>query len=391
MKRILRVALPLALVIGGLSCAGFMIAMSGSAEKNEADAAVTPVEVFEAHAERVPTRVDATGTVAPEQQIVLSPEVAGAIVEVAPNLMPGGRFAKGETLARIDSRDYSIAVAAEERGVRQAELELELEQGRQRTAAREWEVLGDGRPAADAPLAVRTPHLEVAKVGLEAARGSLTRAQLNLGRTRLKAPFDAVVVSESVDVGQYVGPGTQVATLVGTDALRVTVSVPVDRLGLLDLPADGRRGASAKVIQDLGGGRQVVRQGELVSLSGQLDPQTRTAQLLVRIEQPFRGDGLPLLPGAYVSVELEGRPVEGAYAVPRVAVYDGQTVWLADAENRMEKRTVSVLWADERLAVVTEGLNPGDRVITTPLSLPIAGSPVDVQRTVAALDGPEKR
>lgn len=387
MKRTLRILLPIAFVVLGLACAGLMMLASSGAEKTTPEVATIAVEVFEARPGNARTRVDATGTVQPARQVTITPEIAGRIVEVSPELMPGGRFEAGDTLARIDPRDFAIAVRAEQAALRQAELELELEQGRQETARREWEVLGGGRDASEAPLALRGPQLEVVEQRVEAARGALQRAEINLSRTRLRAPFDSVVVSEQVDVGQYVAPGSAVATLVGTRELWVSVSVPVERVGLLQLSQPGARdGSPAEVVQRLGDGRSIRRDGTVLRLNGQLEASTRTAQLLIAIEEPFREDGLPLLPGAYVDVRIEGRSIPGAFAIPQVAIYDGDTVWIADDQDRLASRTVEVVWGDERVAVLRAGLEDGDRVVTTPLALPLEGTPLDIQRSVASLE-----
>ena len=82
--------------------------------------------------------------------------------------------------------------------------------------------------------------------------------------------------------------------------------------------------------------------------------------------------------GAFVDVSLEGRRVEDALAIPRTAVYDGDTVWVVGDDTTLERRTVQTGWSlDDRLQVLS-GLEPGDQIVTTPLSAPIAGTRVQL-------------
>ena len=99
----------LMLALGVAGAAG-VIAASGAAEKGAPPLRVDLVEARTLQAADAQARVQATGTVLPDQQIVLSPEVAGRITWVSGQLVPGGRLQAGDSLARIDSRDYQIAV-----------------------------------------------------------------------------------------------------------------------------------------------------------------------------------------------------------------------------------------------------------------------------------------
>ena len=350
----------------------------------------TRVEVVQVDAEDLTARVQATGVVQPAQQVALTPQVSGRIVWQSKKLEPGSRVEKGTVLARIDPTEFELLAEQARSSVRTAEVELELEKGRQRSAAREWALLGDGRDPEDAPLALRKPQLEASKQGLAAAQSSLKQAELNLQRTYLIAPFNAVVLDESIDVGQVVGPTTVAATLVGTDEVWVKVSVPVDQLPAVVLPRDDEEsdeptGSPARIEQRLGGRSSIVRNGSVARLMGQLDPQTRTAQLLVAVPNPMEAaEGeLPLLPGAYVDVAIDGKLMRDVFRVPRNALENGERVWVVDSENALRSRTVTIGWREADDVIVTSGLEDGSRLVVSPLALPIEGMPVDPVKRVA--------
>jgi len=374
---IAKAIVPIVLIALGVGGARTMMASKKKAEKAPAEAKVSAVEFVQVTAGSPAAQITGTGVVEGDKQVSLSALVSGEVVWVAAGLDPGGRFSSGASLLRVDPRDYEVGVAQEQARVRQAEVEFELETQRQGTALREWELLGGGKDPAASPLALRKPQLESAQRNVESAKAGLTRAQLNLERATLRAPFNAMVLSETVEKGQLLAPGASVVTLVGTDRFRVKVSVPVDKLTQIAIPGvNGKVGSPVRVVQDLGSGPAIERTGKVVGLAGQLDAQTRTADIFVGIDKPLAGDGLPLLPGAFVSVLIEGIAIDGAIAVPRSAIVGGDAVWTVSSEDKLVRKTVAIAWQDAQQAFITRGIEPGARVLTTPPSLPIEGAAV---------------
>lgn len=375
MKLLTKVLIGLATVlvfVAGIGIAVALVLAAPAATSSERPAIVVPVEVVDVQREAVPAVFQVRGVVEAARQVALSPEVAGRVVEIDPKLRPGGQVQAGDLLLRIDARDFVAALEAERARLAQAELELALEEQRQRTSQREWELVG-GAPGAES-LALRRPHLAVAQANVRSARAAVERAELNVARTRLRAPFAGVITSQAVEVGQVVGSQAAVATLVGTDEVRVIASVPTDRLRVIDIPGVGSDlGARGKVAA----GRSVY-EGVVTGLVGQLDPQTRTAQIVLSVPSPLR-QTRPLLPGEHVTVDLYGRVIPDAIRVPRAAVTEGNVVWLV-REGRLARRVVEIGWSDAETVVVTDRLDDGDRVVVSPMALPIEGQPVRAQR-----------
>lgn len=372
-----------------VSAIGAAVVMGRSAEsaEREAPASTAPlVEVLRVEASHATPLLEGTGVVEPAREATLSPELSGRIVFVSPSLVVGGRVEQGEVLLRIDKRDYTINVRQQKAQVRQAEVDLELEKAFGKVAKQEWELMGN--PKQDGRLAIREPQREAAEVKVDSARAALERARLDLGRTVVKAPFNATVVSESVEEGELASPGQVVATLVGTDALWVRVSIPVEYLALLEVPglSGATEGSSARVIQRLGNRGAVERSGRVVRLVGELDPESRTAQVLVEVERPLdtAPGELPLLPGAFVEVELLGAEVPQIVAVPRVAVFEGRHSWVVDDDGVMHRRDLSIAWGDDDRVYVDGGLKAGERVVVTPPSPAIDGMEVRVDSEAAA-------
>ena len=119
-----------------------------------------------------------------------------------------------------------------------AEYSYKLEQGHQDVARKEWSLLYGNKPIdeGESDLALRKPHLEKVQVEIKAARAELEQAEINLQRSTLTAPFNALVLSTSVELGSQVSSQEKLADLVGTDNYWVQVSLPIDRLKWIQIP-----------------------------------------------------------------------------------------------------------------------------------------------------------
>jgi RND family efflux transporter MFP subunit len=295
---------------------------------------------------------------------------------------------------RLDARDYQLAVATRRADVQRAQLDVQLEAGRRVVAEREWSAFGQadaGVEQAGRALALREPQGETARVAVESAQSALDRAALDLTRTSLRAPFNALVVEETVDRGQLVGPQTPLATLVGTDHYWVQVSVPVASLPAIRLPTGDEPGAHAHVAQRAGDQR-IERDGRVVRLLPDVDPVGSMARLLVEIDDPLgladgNADPLPILLGSYVDVTIEASPLDGVIEVPRVAVREGNRVFVMNDAGRLELRDVDVVWSQRESILVRGGLRDGERIVTTPIATPIPGM---LLRTQPAPDAPAR-
>ncbi len=389
MKKILIQALvALVVLVAGLLAARWLISNPPRAERRQVEPPVPLVKVAVAEPTPYRVKVVAMGTVVPSREVALFPEVTGRIIEQSAQLVPGGVFQENEVILRIDPRDYRIAVKQQEAAAERARLELKLERGRKVIAEREWKLLEADIPNTreNRELALREPQQKNAAVSLAAAEAALELAELNLERTAIRAPFNAIVQDEFVDEGQLVSPQTRLATLIGTDRFWVQVSIPVDRVHWIVLPENGKKGLpDVQITQEAGPDVSIVRKGRLLRLLGDLDPAGRMARVLVSIEDPLSMEdgsrnGEPgLMLGAYVRVEIQGKTLEDVFVLPRTTVREGDRVWVLDRDDELRFRDVKILWRSEDQVVISEGLQQGERVIITRVASPIPGMKLRVQ------------
>ncbi|MCB9506965.1 MAG: efflux RND transporter periplasmic adaptor subunit [Myxococcales bacterium] len=355
------------------------------------------VEVITAQARDVRVHVEAQGSVVPARQTVVQVEVAGRVTSVNPALEVGGIVTEGADLVGVDGREYRIAADEAAALLAQAETNVELERGRGYIAEREW-ALFQGEPGADggdAALALRQPQMRAAQVAVDAARARLERANLAITRTRVRAPFDAMVLSESVELGQLLSAQTPIATLVATDRFWVEVRVPLDHIGEIAIPGYNSEVGGGAVVRQQVGERTVERTGRVVRLLGSVDAAARMATVLVEVEDPLllgpdaaatRAQGaVPLLLGSWVTLALDADRDEHVIVLPRSVVHRGTFVYVVGPESRLEIREVDIVGGDADTVEIRAGVAAGETVVSSHVATPVAG--MELRVSGAEADG----
>jgi RND family efflux transporter MFP subunit len=383
---VLQIALPILVLAAGAAAAVAIV----NARENVRPTAPRPlppaVRTVTASPETLRLRVEAQGTVVPRTETTLVSEVAGRIVVVDPSLAPGGFFERGDVLAEIDPADYRQSLAAARARLAQARVRLEQELASAEVARREWESLAreDDEPS---PLTLREPQVEEARSALAAAEAEVERAQRDVGRTRIVAPYAGRVRSKQVDVGQFVNRGTPIATIYAVDAAEVRLPLPDEDLAHLDLPlgyrGEHRAHGPEVILRARFAGAWHEWRGRIVRTEGEIDPRSRVVHVVARVDDPYARDPAepdrpPLAVGQFVEAEILGRQVEDVYVLPAEALRGTSTVWVANDEQRLRFREVEVLRRGPENVIVADGLSAGDAVVLSPLDAVTDGMRVRV-------------
>lgn len=363
---------------------------------------IIPVTVITTKVETRTTTVRATGQILPSRQLDLSPQIAGKIIEISPNLEPGGVFHRGEVLLRIEPDDFAAAVVQAEARLTEALTALRLEQGRGKVAQHEWEMLPTDSRQDDVKndLLLRRPQLQRSEAAVKAAKSSLAQAKRNLTRTTVRAPFDCVILKKSVELGQQISPQTRLLSLVGIRRWWVDARIPFEDLAWIQLPdSEGNGGATATITRSCQGRILFRRHGRIVRLMRDLNPTGRLAQVLIEVKNPLKNTPqppaaadkkqrkkknpqLPLMLHDYVDIAINGRILKKIIALPRPLVREGDLVWCASAENTLEIRRIFPVWRTRKQIWVQaaspadaqngKGILPGEKIITSmiPAALP---------------------
>ena len=328
--------------------------------------------------------ITAMGTVRAEQEIVLSPRVSGEIVSISDSFTPGGFVEEGEVLLRIDPADYEVNLMQRQSDLRQAAGELELELGRQDLAKKDYQELEETISSEYKTLVLRGPQLDTARARVEAAQAAVRRAELELGRTRIRAPFAAHIINREANVGSQVSPGESLGRLVGIESYWVEAAVPVSNLRWIEFPETSERtGSSVRIRNRSAWPEDTFRSGEVYNLIGALENQTRLARVLLTVADPLSHEpesaGLPpLMVGSYVEVRIEGKPIEDVIRMDRDFLRQNDTVWLKQ-DGVLKIRDVEIVFRDQDYVYIRTGLDADDLVVTTNLATVIEGSPLRLE------------
>jgi RND family efflux transporter MFP subunit len=397
----LRFLLVLAILGLGVGISAYLLMNRPTPKRKPPSSEATLVEVTGVTAGEQSVIVKAMGTVVPTREIQLAAQVGGEIVrindaiEISLEFVPGGHVTCGETLLQIDPKDYQLIVRQRSSDLVRAQCDLQVELGQQSVAKGEYELLGETVAKEDRELVLRQPQLDIAKAAVATAQASLEKAELDLARATVAAPFNAVVQTRYVNFGSQVAAGSPLATLVGTDTYWIEVAVPVSRLRWLDIP--GAKG-SVSIYHEAAWGEEVRRTGRVVRLMADLEPQGRMARLLVEVDDPLaltaksKADALPpMILGAYVRVEIEGRRLTDVIRVPRIALRDGNRVWVMSPKKTLEIREVTIVWSNDEEITIDSGLASSDALIVSDLAAAVQDMLLRTEADEASPDSGDKK
>ncbi len=325
-----------------------------------------------------------TGKLQPSRKSRLHFELSGRVT--VRNIEPGQQVSENSILLQIEDGDFSDAVeesqalltreqdaverdrslldlVVREREVQQRELQRLEKLGKKSLASesRYDEVLRLllRQQAEEAKLQY---SVDSAKSRLKIQRANLKKAERNLQRTRLTAPFNSTVNKVAVEVGDYVSPGQVAIELVQLDELDLYVEVTGAVAANLHL------GERIDVLMD-----EDRRQGRIIALNADPDPNTNTHGMRIRLP----ADGL--YPGKLAQAALPGALLSNALVVPLSAVLhdDGQAYLFQVQDERVLRRPVKLIQRYRNWQVI-HGVNPDTVIVTRDVAALADGQAVTV-------------
>ncbi|MEC7551022.1 MAG: efflux RND transporter periplasmic adaptor subunit, partial [Pseudomonadota bacterium] len=350
------------------------------------------VRVAEVNLESVDLVVGSQGKVQAAQTASLSAPVAGPVEWISSSMEAGGYVEEGQALLRLEASDFETALERSWANLQQAQAESEFAD----TELARMRELAEQRLASDSQLQDAQRRANVNKARLIDAQASYDQAQLDLDRTEIRAPFNAIIQSRDVELGQYVNRAQSVALLYGADEVEVRVPLAIRQLGFLNVPL-GQRGEISEehapdvLLTGMYGGQKYNWPGKLVRIEASIDPSSNTVQTIIRVSQPSTDEDqdenglrrIPLPIGLYVEADIEGRTVANIISLPRSVIRNNNQVLIVDAENKMYYREVEIFRLEEQQVLISSGILPGERICISPIQAVVDG--MAVQPVVQAI------
>ncbi len=371
------------------------------------EAVPVPVEVAAVVAADFVHRIEALGSIAAVREGSVSAEVTGRIVEIPANVDLGSEVAVGDLLARVDHRDYEIAVRkavaqvsgakarlrkaavdidrqrnlvglnAEQLRLARAEHDrlvklrekglvssqaVERQELSWRRIEEELESARSGQRQTEAQYAIGQADLELANAQWEQARETLRD-------TEVRAPYAGIIARKHVTLGERVAPGQVLFQLADVETVKLEVRIPASDMQQLDPGA----AASVRVT-----GLERETAGRVANIGPRADPVTRSFPVEIFLSNPERR----LLPGMFARAVIPVRRYPAAILIPRDSVLfeDGEsTVFVAEPHGRVaSRRTVRIARRFGARYMIAGGLEPGDLLVTAGQRLLLDGARIRV-------------
>jgi len=344
-----KLVLPLVVVVIAVLIAMAMIKSRPTLPTSDAEIALPHVKAIAVEIGEVAISIVAYGSVRARHELDLASEVTGRVTWVAAAFQPGEMVAQGTVLLRVDAVRYRLALA-------EARAAL----------------VGANNALADATALKRKAAAREAELNIEAAQQRIIKAEQDLAYTEIKAPFNAVIDQQLVELGQFINTGQAVARLLSSDVAEVNLPVAAAEAGFLDREAKAAVVLSAEI-----GGEQWQWQATLVRVESRVDSQTRVVPVVVQINSPYddslHAHRLPL--GLFVKAVISGKSIATAVRIPRSALQADGSVFVLE-NNTLRRREVSVALREGNFVIISGGLATGEQVVTSRLEVMFEGMKV---------------
>lgn len=417
--RLIRVGLVAAPILAGVAVFVWMVRHRETPARTPIAEVARSLRVIETSAATLRPKAIGYGTARPAAIWSAVAEVKGQVIEVHPELNPGAVLSSGEVALRIDPTEYELQIAQHEAEIAQAEAQLAELTAQEKNLEASLEIERASLELAEQDLArlrslrssnsvseaeyerkarevllqqqntqslinsvnVLPAQQKSLDAALEARRAALSRARLDLERTTVKAPFDCRLSDVQIEKGQFLTAGQQLFDAYGIEQVEVEAQFPIGQIRPLLPPATEPVDLTDNAMETMRrifdveatvrletGDLDVSWDARFDRIREQLDLQTQTVRIVVAVDNPFAkaipGVRPPLTPGMFCEVELRAPPRTGQIVIPRHAMHNG-SVYLVDADSRLQRRPVEVGSVQGRLAVVTSGLEGGERLVVS--------------------------
>lgn len=298
--------------------------------------------------------VSAVGSLRARDQISLTTELSGRVVEL--NLNAGSRVAKGELLLRLDDR--------------QARAELQVAQAMLADARRQLQ----RAQSLKANNSISQSQVDELVTAADVARAQLAAAQTRLDNHRIEAPFSGVIGLNDISLGAYLSAATEVATLDSTGTMELSFAVSEKFLGQISLGQRVQANSPAYPDERF--------TGELIELGTRINELSRTLPVRALIENP---DG-KLRPGQFMAANLTLRQREALIIPEQAVMIRGDETYVFVALDGSAKRvSVELGSRSPGIVEVVSGLALEDQVIITGQDRLSSGDRIDVVEDTAAI------
>jgi multidrug efflux system membrane fusion protein len=350
---------------GGARPGGRPGAMAGMVEP------AVPVRVYAASTQNVDISLPALGTVTAYNTVTVRSRVDGELVQV--NFKEGQRVKAGDVLAQIDPRPFNVQL---QQALGQQQQNLAQLENARRDLAR-YQALYKQDSIARQQVDTQAALVRQFEGTIKTDQANVDNARLQLTFARITAPIDGRLGLRQVDPGNLVSSGDTTGLVVITQTQPIAVIFTLPETQLPEVRDQLRAGNTLRVDAYDRANIKRLATGVLETLDNQIDVTTGTVKLKARFDNADDA----LFPNQFVNVRLLVETRKGQTVIPSGSVQRGSQgpfVYVAQPDNTVAVRPLQLGPVSGELVVVTEGLQPGERVVTEGTDRLRAGARIEV-------------
>lgn len=351
-----------------------LIALGCSGTKQKPSDEAVPVTVAVAQEKSVPLQIRAIGRVEPLRTVEVHALVTGQLMSVL--FSEGQDVAKGERLFLIDPRPYQATLSQAQANLARDEAQLRNAESQ---AARYADLVNKDYVTKE-EYEKFTSGAAAARAVVAADRAAVETARLQLSYCDIRSPMAGRTGSLQVHAGNIIHANDPSPLVVINQISPVYVTFAIPETQLTPLRARGTSDVPVTALPQQGG-TNALATGRLTFLNNTVDAATGT----ITLKATFANEKRALWPGQFVSVAVTLQERPNAVVVPSQAVQTGQRgqyVYVVKQDKSVEMRPVKVADSDAQQAIITNGINPGDNVVTDGLLRLTPKSKVEVKNAL---------
>lgn len=369
MKKYIKVIFPIAIIFISIIAYIFITKNPPKAKKRPTSKISSlPVEIKQIKSEKFNIHVNSYGLARAQTQTDILSQVSGKVTYINENFRDGGYFKKGELLLKIEDIDYLANIEIARATQALAHQELLEEQAQAKQALEDWNRFNKKEKPSD--LVLRVPQLKYAKANLAAAQAQVTKAQVELKRTKIIAPYDGKVVQKDVSISQVVSSSTQLGTIYAHNSIEV--NLPIKNSDMVFLRDKLSKKEEIKVLFTSSLSNNTY-EGKIVSTQSSIDTNTKQVYLLAKITN--KADEIKI--GEYLKANIHAKEIQNAILITNKSIHQSEYVYI-EKDSHIFRREIEIYWNNDENTLIKTGLNPLENLVITPLGATSSGTKVKV-------------
>jgi RND family efflux transporter MFP subunit len=348
MKIALRIIIPLLIIFISYKAAGILIAGKPPLQSKQPPAVIPTVSTISVRIKSHSPPILSYGTVRSFFETTLSPQVNGQITFVSPDFRIGKKVSAGTLLAKIDATDYEAVLARESANLTANERTLEEEVIRGKQAEQDW--IASGRKLDTAsPFVLRKPQLAAASASIASSKAAIKKAQADIDRCSITAPFDAVIATRSASLGNFATIQSSLGTLVATDHAEVRLPLTPEQAQRVDLSNKDVQGLEITLTSPTKPSAKWT--ATLTRTDPVIDPRNQVVFVIAEIQNPYEGEHtLPV--GTFVNAAIPAKALKNALRIPETALINDSFIWVVDKEMNLQRVDAKRIYSHQNFSYV---------------------------------------